>query len=104
MPRDICSFEAGKRTHPDVIELRQQKRIDEMPATDCKFRIIYGLLRDLQSRRTRPQKSAGFCRAVALAKAGASPVEFGFQFLCPTNEIRQMNPKQIMTFDHIRVA
>src|SRR6266404_7769662 len=104
MPGDIRPFEAGKRTHPDVIELRQQKRIDEMPATDCKFRIIDGLLRDLQSRRTRPQKSAGFCRAVALAKAGASPVELGFQFLCATDEIRQIEPEQVVTFDYIRIA
>src|SRR5206468_2173988 len=104
MPRDICPFETGQGTHPDIIELREQERINEMPAIDCEFRIIDGLLRDLQSRRTRPQKSAGFCRAVALAKAGASPVELGFQFLCATDEIRQIEPEQVMTFDHIRVA
>src|SRR5438034_5379451 len=104
MPRDICSFEAGKRTHSDIIELREQKRIDEMPAIDCELWIIDGLLRDLESRRARPQKSAGFCHAVALAKAGASPVELGFQLPCATDEIRQIEPEQVMTFDHIRVA
>src|ERR1051325_919660 len=93
MPGDIGPFETGKRTHPDVIELRQQKRIDEMLAIDCELRIVDGLLCDLESRWPRPEKTAA-----------ASPVELGFQFLCAIDEIRQMNPEQIMTFDHIRVA
>src|SRR5439155_18716553 len=93
MPRDIRSFETSKRTHSDIIELREQKRIDEMPAIDCEFRIIDGLLRDLESRRPRAKKTPT-----------APPVEFGFQLLRAGDEIRQMNPKQIMTFSHIRVA
>src|SRR5262249_26784436 len=93
MPCDISPFEACKRTHPHVVKLRQQKRINEVPAIDCKLRIIDGLLRDLESRRPRAEKTAT-----------ASPVELGFELLCATNEIREMNPKQIMTFDHIRVA
>src|SRR4029077_13736309 len=92
MPRNIRSFETSKRTHPDVVELREQKRVDEMPAIDCKFRIIDGLLRDLQSRRPRAEKTPA-----------APPVELGFQLLRAGDEIRQMNPKQIMTFDHIRI-
>src|SRR5438105_2440214 len=93
MPRDIRSFETGKRTHSDVVKLREQKRINEMPAIDCELRIIDGLLRDLEPRWPRSQKAAA-----------ASPIELGFHFFRADNEQRQMNPKQIMTFDHIRIA
>src|SRR2546423_12057551 len=64
-----------------------------MPAIDCELWIIDGLLRNLESRWTGAQETAA-----------ASPIEFGFQLLCASDEIRQINPKQIMTFDHIRVA
>src|ERR1044071_2318136 len=93
MPRDICPFETGKGTHADVVELREQKRIDEVSAIDCELWIIDGLLRDLQPRWARAEKTTA-----------TSPVELGFQFLCASHEIRQMSPKQIMTFNHIRVA
>src|SRR5436309_10127151 len=93
MPCDIRPFETGKRTHSDIVKLREQKRINEMPAIDCEFRIIDSLLRDLESRRPRAEKTAA-----------SSPVEFGFQFLCATDEIRQIEPEQVVTFDHIRVA
>src|ERR1043166_108690 len=93
MPRDIGALETGKRTHSDIVKLREQERINEMPAIDCEFRIIDGLLRDLESRWTRAEKTAA-----------ASPVELGFQFLCATDEIRQIEPEQVVTFDHIRVA
>ena len=93
MPRDIRSFETGKRTHSDVVKLREQKRINEMPAIDCELRIIDGLLRDLEPRWPRSEKAAA-----------TSPIELGFHFFRAGNEQRQMNPKQIMTFDHIRIA
>src|SRR5882762_6563274 len=93
MTRDIHPFETCKRTHPNIVELREQKRIDEMPAIDCELWIIDGLLRDLESRWARAEKTAA-----------ASPVELGFQFLSATHEIRQIEPEQVVTFDHIRVA
>ena len=34
MPRDICPFETGQGTHPDIVELREQERINEMPAIE----------------------------------------------------------------------
>src|SRR6266498_3991690 len=93
MPCDIRPFETGKRTHPNIVKLREQKRIDEMPAIDCEFRIIDRLLCDLESRRPRAEKTAT-----------ASPVELGYQFLCATGQIRQIGPEQVVTFDHIRIA
>ena len=76
MPGDIGSFETGKRTHADVVKLREQKRIDEMAATDCELGIIDCLFRDLESRRPRTQESTA-----------ASPIEFRFRFLRPRDEI-----------------
>src|SRR6266436_5285304 len=93
MPCDIRPFETGKRTHSDIVELREQKRINEMPAIDRELRIIDGLLRDLESRRPRAEKTAA-----------ASPVELGFQFLRATDQKRQIGPEQVMTFDYIRIA
>ena len=48
MPSDIRSFESCERTHADVVELRQQKCVDEMAAIDRELRVIDSLLRDLQ--------------------------------------------------------
>src|SRR5262249_34755011 len=93
MPRDICPFETGEGTHPDIVKLREQKRIDEVAAIDCELWIIDGLLCDLESRRARAQKTAA-----------APPVELGLQLLCATYEIRQIEPEQVVTFDHVRVA
>src|SRR5437868_8426348 len=92
MPRDIRPFETSKRTHPDIVKLREQKRINEMPAIDCELRIIDGLLRDLEPRWPRSEKAAA-----------TSPIELGCHFFRAGNEQRQMNPIQIMTFDHIRM-
>src|SRR5262249_53491682 len=93
MPRDVGPLEARERTHSDVIELREQKRIDEMPAIDCEFRIIDGLLRDLKSGRPRAEKTAA-----------APPVELGFQFLCACDKVRQIETEQVMAFDDVWVA
>ena len=36
--------------------------------------------------------------------AAPTPVEFSFQFFCARDEIRQIEPKQVVSFDHIRIA
>src|SRR5207248_6496222 len=79
MACDIGPLETSERAHPDIIELREQKSVNEVASVDRKLRIIDRLLRDLKSRRARTQKTAA-----------AAPVEFGFQFLCPRDEIRQI--------------
>jgi hypothetical protein len=48
MSGDIRAFEPCERTHADVVELRQQKCIDEMTAIDCELRIIDRLFCNLQ--------------------------------------------------------
>ena len=83
MLRHIDPLEAGQAAHPDVVKLREQKRVDEMPAIDGELRIIDRLLRDLESRRTRAQESAA-----------ASPIEFHFRFARARDEIRQIEAKQ----------
>ena len=49
--RHIDTIKTGKRAHPDIVKLREQKRIDEMPAIDIELRVIDCLLRDLKPRR-----------------------------------------------------
>src|SRR5215471_10185481 len=49
--RHIDAIETGKRAHADVVKLREQKCIDEVPAIDVELRLIDGFLRDLKSRR-----------------------------------------------------
>ena len=49
MLRDIDALEAAKGAHPDVVELREQERIDEVPAIDGELWVVDGLLRDLES-------------------------------------------------------
>src|SRR2546430_2034493 len=93
MPRDVRSFEAREGTHPDVIELREQKCIDKVATTDCELRVINSFLCNLESRRPRAEKTVV-----------ASPVEFGFEFLRPRNDQRQMYAKQIVPFDYVRIA
>ena len=93
MPRDISPFETRKRTHRDIVKLREQKRIDEVSAIDCELRIIDCLLCDLESRRTRAGKTAA-----------APPVELGFQLLCATDEIGYIEAEQVVAFDHIWTA
>ena len=93
MPRHFYPLEAGKRTHPDIVKLREQERIDKVAAIDCELRVIDSLLRDLQSRGTRAKKAAT-----------ASPIEFGFQLLRAGDKQRQMYAKQIVTFDYVRIA
>ena len=49
--RHIDPLEAGQTAHADVVKLREQKRIDEVPAIDGELRVIDGLFRDLKTRR-----------------------------------------------------
>ena len=93
MPRHIGALKTGQRAHPDIVKLREQKRVDEMPAIDRELRIIDRLLRDLQPRRTRTQKPAT-----------ASPIEFRLRFPGTRDQIRQIETKKIVTFDHVRIA
>src|SRR6266480_5984795 len=49
MPCDIGALESGQGSHADVVELCEQKRIDEMASLDSKFWVIDCLLSNLQS-------------------------------------------------------
>jgi hypothetical protein len=50
MAGDVGPLETGKRTHADVIKLRQQKSIDEVATTDRELWIIDCFFRNLESR------------------------------------------------------
>ena len=93
MLRNVDPFESGKTAHPDVVELRQQKRIDEMPPIDGELRVIDRFLRDLESRWTRAEKSAA-----------SSPIQFHFRFPRSRHEVRQIEAEKIVPFDHVRIA
>src|SRR5437588_8274510 len=84
MACDIGPLETSERAHPDIIELREQKSVNEVASVDRKLRIVDRLLRDLKSRRARTQKTAP-----------AAPFEFGFQFLCPRDEIGRSNRNRL---------
>src|SRR6478672_1119712 len=73
--------------------MREQESIDEMPAIDGELRVIDGLLRDLESRRTRTQKTAA-----------ATPIEFHLRFSRASYKHWQIGSKQIVPFDHIGIA
>ncbi len=45
---DIAPFKAGKAAHPDIVKLREQKSVDEMPSLNRELRVIDRLLRDLE--------------------------------------------------------
>src|SRR5690242_16665838 len=93
MPGNIATLETGQRSQPDVVKLREQKGVDEMAAVDREFWIINRLLGDLKARGSRSQESAA-----------SPPIELGFQFLRARHEIGEMNAKEIMTFDDVRIA
>src|ERR1700724_1861056 len=93
MPRHIDTLEARQRAHADVVKLRKQKCIDEMPAIDAELRVIDRFLRNLEPRRTGPQESTA-----------ASPVELRFCLARTSDEIWQIKAEQVVTFDHIRIA
>ena len=93
MLRDIDPLEAGQAAHPDIVKLREQKGVDEMPAIDRELRIIDRLLRDLEPRRTRTEEAAA-----------SSPIEFHFRLARARDQIRQIEAKEVVTFDHIRIA
>ena len=43
----IDPLEAGQAAHADIVKLREQEGVDEMPSIDREFWIIDCLLRDL---------------------------------------------------------
>src|SRR6266511_6455657 len=93
MSGDIRPFEPCERTHPDIVKLGQQKRVDEMAAIDRELRVIDSLLCDLQSRGARAKKAAT-----------ASPIQFGFKLLRAADKIGQMTTESIVAFDYVRIA
>src|SRR5580704_13427794 len=92
VPGDIGPFETGKRTHADIVKLREQKSIDEVAAADCELWIIDCFFGDSESRRTRTQESVT-----------ASPIEFCFRLLRACDQIWQIKTEEIVAFDHIRI-
>src|SRR4051794_37806821 len=93
MLRDIDPFEAGQAPHPDVVEVREQKGVDEVPAINGELRVIDGFLRDLETRRAGAEEAAA-----------PAPIQFHFGFPSPGDEKRQIEAKEIVAFDHVRTA
>ena len=89
----VDPLEAGEAAHADIVELREQKGVDEMPAIDGEFRVIDCLLRDLEPGRTGTEEPAA-----------ASPIEFHFRLSRARDQVRQVEAKKIVAFDHVRVA
>ena len=86
MLRDIASLETGKRTHPNVVKLREQKGVDKMPALDRELRIIDRFLRNLEPRRARTEETAA-----------SSPIEFRLRLARPGDEKRQIKLEKVVT-------
>src|SRR5205814_7526902 len=93
MLRDIHPLEARERAHANIVELREQKRVDEMAAIDLELWIIDGFLGDLQTGWARAKKSAA-----------PAPIQFYFRFACPRHQAGQIKPKKIVSFDYIGIA
>src|SRR5205814_3954031 len=90
---DIHSLEAGEGAHADIVELCEQKRVDEMTAIDLELWIIDGFLGNLQARWARAKKSAT-----------PAPIQFHFHLACPRHQIGQIKPEKIVSFDYIGIA
>ena len=90
---DVDPLEARQAAHADVVKLREQKRVDEMPAIDGEFRVVDRLLRDLEPGRARAEEAAA-----------PSPIQLHFRLARAGDQIRQVEAKQIMAFDHIGIA
>ena len=93
MLRDIHPLEARERAHANIVELREQKRVDEMAAIDLELWIIDGFLGDLQTRWARAKKSAA-----------SPPIQFHFHFARPRHQIGQIKPEKIVSFDYVWIA
>src|SRR6478672_2165048 len=93
MLRDIHPLEARERAHANIVELREQKGVDEVAAIDLELWIIDGFLGDLQTRWTGAKKSAA-----------PAPIQFRFRFARSRHQIRQIKPKKIVSLDNIGVA
>src|SRR5438552_12433746 len=89
----IDPLEAGQAAHANIVKLREQECVDEVPAIDRKLWVIDRLLRDLEARWTRTKEAAA-----------AFPIEFHFRLPRARDEIREIEAKKVMAFDHIGVA
>src|ERR1700724_1975714 len=67
MACDIRALEPGQCSQPDIIKLREKERVHEMAAVDRELGVVDRLLRNLQPRRPRSQKSTA-----------PAPIQFGF--------------------------
>src|SRR5437763_12842730 len=93
MLRDIRPLEARERAHANIVELREQKRVDEMAAIDLELWIIDGFLGDLQTRWARAKKSAA-----------PAPIQFDFRFSPSRHQIGEIKPEKIVSFDYMWIA
>src|SRR5213082_668977 len=93
MPCDINALETSEAAHADVVEMREQKRIDEVPAIDGELGVVDGFLSDLEPRWARPKETTA-----------PAPVEFHFRLAGPRHQIRQIETKEVVALDHIGIA
>ena len=78
MLSDVAPFKASKRTHANVIELREQEGVDKMAALDRELWIIDRFLGDLETGGPGAQESPA-----------PSPIEFGLGLARAGNEKRR---------------
>ncbi len=93
MLRDIDPLEAGEAPHPDIVKLREQKSVDEMPSIHGELRVIDRFLGDLEPRRARTQEPAA-----------PPPIEFNLRLAGSRNEERQIEPEEVMALDYVGIA
>src|SRR4051794_40715141 len=93
MLRDIDSLEAGEAAHADIVKLREQEGVNEVPAIDGELRIIDCFLRDLEPGGPGTEKATA-----------ASPIEFYLRFARASYQQRQIGAKEIMPLYHIGVS
>ena len=89
----VHPFEARQAAHADIVELGEEKGVDEMPAVDRELRVVDRFLRDLEPGRTRTEESST-----------PSPIEFHFSFARTRDQIWQVETKKVVAFNHIGVA
>src|SRR4051794_6920148 len=90
---DVDSLETRQTAHADVVEMRKEKCVDKVPAIDREFWIIDCLFCDLETRGARAQKTTA-----------PSPIEFDLRFSRAGNEERQIEAKEVVAFDDVRIA
>src|SRR5688572_9021686 len=90
---DIDPVKTRQTAHSDVVKLREEKGVNEVPAIDGKLRVIDCLLRDLKTGGARAQKPSA-----------ASPIQLHLRLAGAGHQIRQIEAKKVVAFDHIGVA